>query len=448
MSSSPNLEYTDQNAANDKVSTKFNDNLQGQGKEIDMGNAQHLFGPATSDWNGESGTAVHSIQGLFRNAEDAQTAMAVPNAWDANAWGDHSILSAHSAINGFESGNAWGGGGGTDITVNSAGGGTAAWESGPGGGMDINISGSNSSVNINIGEGAAWSGATTAAGQPVVGFSPPGADWGGATTAAGQPLVGFSPPGSDWGGATGGGGGIGAGCGAWNTGAGTGGGGGVGAGCGAWNTGAGAGGGAAGGNVIQNAEAATVQVIANDGGGQESLGSGFFVSSNGLISTDYHVVQGAQGPVQIQTADGQTLTAVPVVTDQANDIAILEVVGAGANQQFNALQLGTDAQATAVDYAIGHPNGDPNIDVNSGNFAGEAAFGSFNVTDNTVADNPNRPLEQFTNMGTQPGSSGSPIINSDGVVIGMDDLGDGQGNADATIGQAIAQDVAMAEGLA
>jgi S1-C subfamily serine protease len=204
------------------------------------------------------------------------------------------------------------------------------------------------------------------------------------------------------------------------------------------------GGTAANNSIISQAEAATVQITAQDGGGEESLGSGYFTTAaNGsqFIVTDYHVVQGAQGPIQITTADGQTLEAEPVYTDQGNDIAVLQLVGQGSNQTFPSLTIGNEDQVTGTDYAIGHPEGDPNIVVNSGQYEGEAPFGSFDVTDNTVADNPNRELLEFGNMDTEPGSSGSPIINSDGVVIGMDDIGDGEGDAEATVGSAILADV-------
>src|SRR5262249_21283169 len=150
-----------------------------------------------------------------------------------------------------------------------------------------------------------------------------------------------------------------------------------------------------------------------------------------------------QGPITIRTADGQTLQAEPVLVDQANDIALLKIVGDGANQTFNTIPLGNENNVTGQEFAIGHPLGDPNLSVQPGNFAGVSRFGDFDVTDNTVADNRNRPLLDFTNMGTQPGSSGSPIINANGEVVGMDDLGDGQGNSEATVVSAIINDLQM-----
>ncbi|HEY9772357.1 MAG TPA: serine protease [Planktothrix sp.] len=199
-------------------------------------------------------------------------------------------------------------------------------------------------------------------------------------------------------------------------------------------------------SAVSNAEAATVQVTANDGGGEESLGSGYFVNSSGLIATDDHVVQGANS-VQITSADGQTYNANVVYTDASNDVAFLQVQGAG-NTSFSSLSLGDSSDITSTDSAIGHPNGDSNIVVNSGNYEGTTTFGALDVTDNSVADNPNRTMDEFGNMGVQEGSSGSAIVNSNGVVVSMVDIGDGEGDEDATPASTIASDLAQYESSA
>ncbi|HEX7944032.1 MAG TPA: trypsin-like peptidase domain-containing protein, partial [Phenylobacterium sp.] len=67
------------------------------------------------------------------------------------------------------------------------------------------------------------------------------------------------------------------------------------------------------------------------GGAQPSVpirgtGSGFFISGDGYIVTNYHVVDGAE-TVTVRTADERTLPAKVVGRDPATDLAVLKVEG-------------------------------------------------------------------------------------------------------------------------
>ncbi|MGZ3756043.1 MAG: S1C family serine protease [Mucilaginibacter sp.] len=53
--------------------------------------------------------------------------------------------------------------------------------------------------------------------------------------------------------------------------------------------------------------------------------TGFAITSNGLIATNYHVVRGADS-VHLQNADGKSFNAKVLWTDPQNDIAILKIV--------------------------------------------------------------------------------------------------------------------------
>ncbi|HEY9774171.1 MAG TPA: serine protease [Planktothrix sp.] len=397
MSSRSNVEAAEQYQSNDSVSLKSNENVERpySKESFEKGEGQHLYIPASSDW-GEGNDSVQSVHSMLGNVEDSKTQMSMNSAWEGDSWnGQDSPLSAQHALKDQSDEHS-----------------------------DRDQSDKQSDRDQSDEHGTRNQSDQHAYQDQCDGGSSGGSGGGGDAGA------GDTGGGSTGGGSTGGG----------DTGGGT----------------ATAGGdgvtipvetdGSAAPAAVQNAEASTVQITADDGDGEESLGSGFFVSSNGYIATDYHVVQGAQGPIQITTADGQTLEAEPVVTDQANDIAILKIVGDGSDQSFTALNLSQDdTDAGGEDFAIGHPEGDPNIVVSSGNYEGQTNFGSFDVTDNTVADNPNRLLDEFGNMDTQPGSSGSPILNANGQVIAMDDIGDGEGNADGTLASSIASDLAEAE---
>jgi S1-C subfamily serine protease len=193
---------------------------------------------------------------------------------------------------------------------------------------------------------------------------------------------------------------------------------------------------------LTQAENASVQVTVNNGNGEETLGSGFFADGNGDIVTDYHVVQGAQGPITITTADGQTLQAKVVETDQANDLAVLQLTDSSQDANQSYIQVADNAQPSATDYAIGHPDGATNLSVDSGNYTGQATYGSLGVDDDSVDNNQNRQLDQFANIGVQEGSSGSDIVNNSGQLVAVDDVGDGEGNADGTLASAVYNDLA------
>lgn len=182
------------------------------------------------------------------------------------------------------------------------------------------------------------------------------------------------------------------------------------------------------GTASGNPADAIVQVIANDGavaGGEEvSEGSGFFVTSSGGIITDYHVVEGSQGPIEIVLPNGETVEAQVAKTDEADDLALLQVVG-GTNGEFPTLQLASDADASATDTDYGHPGGDAQLLETSGAYEGQTSFNNFDIEDISSEDpgfNFNREGDLF-DMNIQPGDSGSPILNSSGQVVSIVDLG-------------------------
>ncbi len=88
---------------------------------------------------------------------------------------------------------------------------------------------------------------------------------------------------------------------------------------------------------------------------QEGSGSGFVYDSRGRIVTNYHVVEGAD-QLQVTFADGEVRDARLVGADPTNDLAVLELAGAGDPKP---LTLG-DSDGLEVGrfvVAIGHPFG-------------------------------------------------------------------------------------------
>ena len=155
--------------------------------------------------------------------------------------------------------------------------------------------------------------------------------------------------------------------------------------------------------IARRAFGSTVLLVMEDANGQPlSLGSGFFVG-DGVVASNLHVVEGAsRGYAKIigQRAKHQIegVTAI----DAERDLVILKISGAGAT----ALALGnSDAvQVGETVYAIGNPQGL------------EGTFSQGIVS--SIREIGNDTLLQIT-APISPGSSGGPVLNRRGEVIGV-----------------------------
>jgi putative serine protease PepD len=95
-----------------------------------------------------------------------------------------------------------------------------------------------------------------------------------------------------------------------------------------------------------------ITTTARNGGG---LGSGVVVSSDGLILTNNHVIEGAAG-ITVNFPDGQTATARVIETKPANDLAVIKVDGVS---NLKAVKIGNSSSLRPGDeiIAIGNPLG-------------------------------------------------------------------------------------------
>jgi len=131
-------------------------------------------------------------------------------------------------------------------------------------------------------------------------------------------------------------------------------------------------------------------------------GTGFLVSTNGLFVTSWHVIKNALS-VTAEDADGNVYHCLEVVAeDPQRDVAVLAIQG----QNFPALRLGTNRQTEpGLPVAlIGCPSGREGITTAGIISAVRELFGT------TVI--------QFSNA-MAGGSSGSPLVNGAGEVIGV-----------------------------
>ena len=142
----------------------------------------------------------------------------------------------------------------------------------------------------------------------------------------------------------------------------------------------------------------------------QSLGSGVFISPDGHIVTNSHVVEGAE-QVRVRLSDKREFRARVLGTDSATDLAVLKVDGDGA---FPALPFGNSNRVQVGDWvvAVGSP-----LQLTSTVTAGiVSALGrQINIIEDQFR------IENFiqTDAAINPGNSGGPLVNLQGELVGI-----------------------------
>lgn len=144
-------------------------------------------------------------------------------------------------------------------------------------------------------------------------------------------------------------------------------------------------------------------------------GSGFFVSADGLIVTNKHVVADEAAEYTVVTTKGDRYTAKVLARDPANDLAVLKVEG----KDFPVLELGNSDELKIGQsvIAIGNALGEFSNTVSTGVVSGLSRS-------ITAAGQGGRDSEQLlgliqTDASINPGNSGGPLLNTAGKVIGI-----------------------------
>ena len=168
-------------------------------------------------------------------------------------------------------------------------------------------------------------------------------------------------------------------------------------------------------DIVEQVSAGVLGVInyANikDFGGsyvERATGSAFLISKDGYIVTNAHVVEDADA-VAVTFADGTEVDAELVGMDKSMDIAVLKIEG----ENLHALKLG-DSDAVRVGeftIAIGDPTGRE--------LAGTTTFGIISAAARDVNIDGKTNTYLQTDAAVNPGSSGGPLLNMAGEVIGI-----------------------------
>lgn len=137
----------------------------------------------------------------------------------------------------------------------------------------------------------------------------------------------------------------------------------------------------------------------------EGLGSGFIISSDGLIMTNAHVVKGASSVV-VTLTDHRTYKAKVLGYDIKTDIAVVKIPATS----LPTVRLGNPGQLQAGDWvlAIGSPYG----------FDNTVTAGIVSAKSRSLPDDSMVPFIQ-TDVAVNPGNSGGPLFNTQGEVVGI-----------------------------
>jgi serine protease Do len=146
-------------------------------------------------------------------------------------------------------------------------------------------------------------------------------------------------------------------------------------------------------------------------------GTGFIVSSTGLVLTNNHVVSDTEAEYTVLTNDGKKYPAQVLARDSVRDLAVIQIKDAGI-QSFPTLTLGDSdgLQIGQTIIAIGNALGEFRNTVSVGVISGlgrTVSAGSSGGSVETQED-----VIQ-TDAAINPGNSGGPLLNLRGEVIGV-----------------------------
>jgi serine protease Do len=148
---------------------------------------------------------------------------------------------------------------------------------------------------------------------------------------------------------------------------------------------------------------------------EQGSGTGFIITSEGLIATNKHVADIEGAKYTVITQEGKKYDANIVATDPSNDFAILKIDG----KNLPVVEYG-DSDNLEIGQrviAIGNALGEFQNSVTAGVLSGKER--SLTATDSTGSSSEELEGLLQTDAAINAGNSGGPLINTKGQVVGI-----------------------------
>lgn len=143
---------------------------------------------------------------------------------------------------------------------------------------------------------------------------------------------------------------------------------------------------------------------------QEGVGTGFIVDKDGMVVTNYHVIEGAS-KITLTLYDGSEVNAKIVRTSKKDDLALLQITDDVEMPGVATLSESDTVNAGQEVVAIGNPLGKE--------LSGTVTKGIISASKRIInMDGIDKEFMQI-DAAINPGNSGGPLINTKGEVIGV-----------------------------
>lgn len=151
---------------------------------------------------------------------------------------------------------------------------------------------------------------------------------------------------------------------------------------------------------------------------KESRGSGFFITRDGHIITNAHVVASALTVSVRAESSAKTYKAQIIAICHAKDIALLKIASEALDElKFNVVEFGDDQKLiqTQPCIAVGYPLGREQVKFTTGTISGYES----------LAEEGEQKSQSYiqVDLALNSGNSGGPLVTFDGKVVGINSAG-------------------------